>query len=158
MRLNFKLESENGKLPTKHTKVAAGIDFYAAEGGIVYPWKALKVSTGVSWKPTFDTHDFNFPIPCTIGLILQSRSGIAFNKGLEASNAGVVDVDYFSTPEKKAIIHVKLYNTGWLPKRIKIGDKICQGVLQLIPICDDIKILDSDRQSDGFGSSDKKDK
>lgn len=150
MTLNFKKETKTAKMPTKHTRVSAGIDFYSDEDKIIPAKGSAIVSTGISWKPEWD-------IPGeTVAMIIQSRSGYAFKEGIESSNAGVIDLDYFSTPEKQAIIHVKLYNHTSERFKVVRGDKIAQGVLQIVPMVDDVPCLDETRNGEGFGSSDGK--
>jgi len=160
MKYNFKQETETAKLPTRHTRVSAGVDFYADEEVYVPPGGSVIVSTGISWKPDLSTwNDLTGSMdysPYNVCLIIQSRSGLAFKEDIESSNAGVIDADYFSTEENKAVIKVKLYNHGKKRKVIYKGDKICQGVPQFIPLFDDVETLDDDRNGLGFGSSDGK--
>lgn len=156
MKYNFKKETETAKLPTRHTFYAAGVDFYSDEGVLIEPRKSAIISTGISWNP--EPFIVGTKPRYTVALLIQSRSGLAFKKGIEASNAGVIDSDYNSTKDKKAIIHVKLYNNSDIYFRVEQGDKICQGVPQLIPIFTDVKTLDHSRGSCGFGSSDEKEK
>jgi len=157
MKYNFKAETPTAKLPTRHTKVSAGVDFYSDETVYIPKRESRNVSTGISWNPmeiiTTETILLPRKIVC---LIIQSRSGVAFKISLEASNAGVIDQDYVSTKDNKAIIHVKLYNNGERNLRIDKGDKICQGVPQFIPYFDDVETLDDNRNGLGFGSSDEK--
>ncbi len=159
MKYNFKQETDTAKLPTRHTQISAGIDFYADEEVYIPPGESRIISTGISWNPKDNiTQIHRILRPNIICLIIQSRSGLAFKKDLEASNAGVIDQDYISTKENKAIIHVKLYNHGKNRRVICKGDKICQGVPQFIPYFDDVHTLDTDRNGLGFGSSDEKEK
>ena len=150
MVANFQLETETAKMPTRHTDKSAGIDFYADSATVIEPGGSAVVSTGISWHPKM------IPIGSSVVLIIQSRSGLAFKRGVEASNAGVIDSDYFSTEEVKAIIKVKLYNNSREIFTVSRGDKICQGVPHLVPNFLDVKTLDDDRAGKGFGSSDKK--
>jgi len=162
MRYNFKQETDTAKLPTRHTKVSAGVDFYADEGGFIPPGGSVIISTGISWDPDLNSFDISnlksVASTHNICLIIQSRSGIAFKEDIEASNAGVIDQDYVSTKENKAVIHVKLYNQGKRRKIVYKGDKVCQGIPQFIPYFDDVETLDDSRNGLGFGSSDKKEK
>lgn len=159
MKYNFKAETDTAKLPTRHTKVSAGVDFYSDTDVLIYPGKSETVSTGISWNPDINTYRSLDPVEKDIiCLIIQSRSGLAFKKNIEASNAGVIDQDYINTPEKKAIIMVKLYNHGNKCFQVQKGDKICQGIPQLIPYFEDIETLDDNRNGLGFGSSDGKEK
>ena len=175
MKYNFKAETPTAKLPTRHTKVSAGVDFYADESVYIPPGESGTVSTGISWNPVmeFDTgnieksnsefvnciFDLHFKQWFGLSLIIQSRSGMAFKQDIEASNAGVIDQDYVSTENKKAIIKVKLYNHGRDRFKVNHGDKICHGIPQLIPHFDDVETLDDNRNGlVGFGSSDGKEK
>lgn len=150
MKYNFKKMTKTAKLPTRHTPQSAGVDFYADEEVIIPPDSSRIVSTGVSWNP--DTEGK----PYTVALIIQSRSGYAFKHSIESSNAGVIDSDYVPHENSQAIIHGLLYNHGDKYFRVEKGDKICQGVPQIIPYFSDVETLDKDRQGKGFGSSDKK--
>jgi len=157
MNYNFKKETETAILPTRHTPVSAGVDFYADELVIIPAGEQRRVSTGISWKPGLNTLEcFNFPFTAFLALIIQSRSGLVFKYGIESSNAGVIDQDYVSNNERKAVINVMLYNHSDMVFIVNPGDKICQGVPQLIPCFDDVESLDDDRQGKGFGSSDEK--
>ena len=155
MKYNFKPETDTAKLPTRHTHVSAGIDFYSDTDVLIFPGKSEIVSTGLSWNPdTFVGSTGEYDNIC---LIIQSRSGLAFKNDIEAGTS-VIDQDYVSTPENKAIIKVKLYNFGVKCFQVQKGDKICQGIPQLIPYFYDVEILDDNRNGLGFGSSDKKEK
>ena len=159
MKYNFKAETDTAKLPTKHTQYSAGVDFYSDQTVYIPKGESRNVSTGISWNPDVDIYRSLDPVEKhIICLIIQSRSGLAFKRCLEASNAGVIDQDYVSTKDNKAIINVKLYNNGDHNLRIDRGDKICQGIPQFIPYFDDVEILDDNRNGLGFGSSDGKEK
>lgn len=153
MQFNFKKEDPCAKLPTRHTEYSAGVDFYAADEVYIPRGQSRIVSTGVSWNPVINR---KLGFPASVCLIIQSRSGLAFKEEIEASNAGVIDQDYVSNKYNKAVIKVKLYNNSKKNKRILLGDKICQGVPQLVPYFDDVVILDNNRNGLGFGSSDEK--
>ena len=154
MKYNFKAETDTAKLPTRHTEYSAGVDFYSDTDVLIYPGKSEIISTGISWKP--NTFVERFGEYENICLVIQSRSGIAFKNDIEASNAGVIDQDYVSTKENKAIIKVKLYNNSIKCFQVQKGDKICQGIPQFIPEFTDVEILDDNRNGLGFGSSDGK--
>ena len=172
MKYNFRTETPTAKLPTRHTKVSAGVDFYSDTDTLIYPGKSEIISTGISWNPDMhfiecfteemEHHSqlLNMLIHKNFGLsiIIQSRSGVAFRKDIEASNAGVIDQDYINSEENKAIIKIKLYNHGNKCFQVQKGDKICQGVSQLIPYFDDVETLDDNRNGLGFGSSDAKER
>lgn len=154
MKFNFRKETKTAKFPTRHTPYSAGIDFYSDTDIIIPAGGNGVVSTGISWNP--DTIEGQIGEDKIVCLVIQSRSGLAFRSGIEASNAGVIDQDYITTNENKAIIKVKIYNHSSKAFEVKKGDKICQGVPQLVPYFSDILNLDTDRQGAGFGSSDRK--
>jgi dUTP pyrophosphatase len=77
---------------------------------------------------------------------------MAFNFGVEASGAGVIDQAF------RGEIKVKLYNNSDRPYMITKGDRIAQGIILELPLIDVIEIQelsDSDRGTNGFGSSGK---
>jgi dUTP pyrophosphatase len=152
MKYNFKKMTPTAKLPTRHTPLSAGVDFYSDMEVDIPPMKSAIISTGISWNPDMAHTSY------TVALIIQSRSGLSFKHGIEAGNSGVIDADYIPNENEDAIIHVKLYNYSDTPFKVNVGDKIAQGVLQLIPLVEDVENLDSDRQGKGFGSSDMKSK
>lgn len=167
MKYNFKKMVPEAKLPTRHTHNSAGVDFYAAHKAVISAGGSFIISTGISWNPIMinwskDEDGLDIiknPFPnCRLTLIIQSRSGYAFKHEIEASNAGVIDQDYTPHGDEEAIIKVKLYNHGKEDFFIFIGDKICQGVPQLVPYFDDVETLDNTRNGKGFGSSDEKEK
>lgn len=165
MKYNFKRMTPTAKLPTRHTPVSAGVDFYADEDAVIYSKSSAIISTGINWNPLIlnfvknihgiDIFEEAFP-GYAICLVIQSRSGYAFRLGIEASNAGVIDQDYIPHEKENAIIRVKLYNHSKNTFYVYRGDKVCQGVPQLIPYMDDVETLDVSRYGQGFGSSDKK--
>jgi len=157
MRYNFTKETETAKLPTRHTQVSAGVDFYSDETVAIPANGRAVISTGISWNPSFNSKEsFSFPFSCFVSLIIQSRSGLAFKENIECSNAGVIDQDYVSTAENKAVINVMMHNHNSEPRHIYKGMKIAQGVPNLIPYFEDVENLDVTRDGLGFGSSDEK--
>lgn len=154
MRYNFKPMTSTAKIPDRHTAVAAGVDFYSDTDVVIPPRQSRIVSTGVSWNPSIPLFFRIFRL--RVSIIIQSRSGYSFKKDIECGNAGVIDQDYNPHGDEPAIIHVKLYNHGSERFHVKKGDKIAQGVPQLIPFFEDIESLDESRQGRGFGSSDEK--
>lgn len=133
--------------PTKSDKDSAGIDFYSAST-VTIPAKGKEiVSLGVSWNPEIVYQEGEHPV--NIWLNIRSRSGMAFNKGLELTTAGVIDQGY--TGEIKTII----YNTNNYEVKITLGDKIAQGIIEAIPVVSGVPTLsERKRGANGFGSSD----
>jgi len=121
----------------------AGMDFYSADRSYVEPGDSVILGLGIGWQVANPRPGYKYEI------MVQSRSGLAFKKGIEASNAGVVDHHY------RQEIKVKLYNHSDFRLDIFIGDRVCQGIVYELPITT-IKSVDkltpTDR-GDGFGST-----
>ena len=166
---NFKIvKGTNGKLPTMNYETDMGIDFYLAEDISIEPGQSVITDLGITWDPrkTLSQDELNgmdrsgiflkishfFSFFFKIGMVIQSRSGRAFNEGIECTNAGVIDQSY------RANLKVKLYNAGKEGKKLKTGDKICQGIIYLVPNIVGVDILSQskERGENGFGSSDKR--
>lgn len=153
MVIKFKRLNESAKLPTQAYESDAGVDLYANEAVVIPANNSAVIGTGVAWDGNsceFDTNSWEFYRLNTAYLIVQSRSGMAIKKGIEASNAGVIDQDY--TGE----IKVKLYNTTSEDFEVNVGDKIAQAIFGFKPrleIKEITEIKETERGSNGFGSS-----
>lgn len=119
----------------------AGFDFFAPKSVTIPPKSTVKIDTRVSWEP--NRHCY---------MQIQGRSGLAFNYGIEATNAGVIDENY------RGSIGIKLFNTTDIQYEIKAGDRIAQGVVIMLPKIRSMKsdsLSSSDRGTSGFGGSGK---
>ena len=99
MVVNFKKLSENACIPTRAHLSDAGIDLYACLTNpiCIPPLESRVISTEIAWEPvTVNGHS------CC--MIIKSRSGLAFNFSVEASNAGVLDRDWETNRISKASI------------------------------------------------------
>lgn len=152
MTVYFKKIYPDSVLPTwgHDDPTNAGVDLYSHDTKTISPHSFMRISTGVSWyiNPNIsDTTKEKWV------LIVQSRSGLAFNADVEASNAGVIDQGY--TGE----IYVKLINNSDIPFSISKGERIAQGLIYRLPIVKiaeltpEIEVTESKRGSKGFGSS-----
>jgi dUTP pyrophosphatase len=124
-------------IPSRAHPNDAGMDLYATKDGWILP----------KWRKAFGT-GLHIAIPAGYVGLLLSKSGLSM-EGIQSS-IGVIDAGY--TGEVKAV----LYNHGWLPKRIRKGQKITQMVIMPIitPYVDVVKSLEkTDRGDNGFGSS-----
>lgn len=125
-------------IPTRAHPADAGLDLYAAKGGIIWP-KCRKIfGTGTHAKI-----EKGF-----VGL-LTSKSGM-MAKGI--TSRGTIDSGY--TGEIRAV----LFNHSWKFVRIKPGQKITQ--LVIMPIITPVphivdKLEDTERGEGGFGSTGK---
>jgi len=86
-------------------------------------------------------------------LQIRPRSGLAAKFGITVVNTpGTIDPDY------RGEIKIIIKNTGTNLFRIKKGDRIAQGVFNLVPriICKETdELTDTDRGEGGFGSTGK---
>ena len=147
MKIRFKKMMEGATIPTygNGDDTNAGLDFYAYSPHklIVIPPRSSKVvRTGVAWEPVGG---------CKYAMIVQSRSGLAFKQGIEASNAGVIDHSY------RGEIMVKLYNHNDNEVYLEHGSRIAQGIVYNLPFVEAIEevaeLSETARGADGFGSS-----
>lgn len=124
----------------------AGLDLYALYGVTIPPGGSAIVSTGVAWDGMVLMTTFEKPL-----FKVYSRSGFAFNKSVEASNAGLIDASY------QGPIKVKLYNNSPYAVTIAKGERIAQGVVEMIPNVKPVEATGfstvTARGDKGFGST-----
>ena len=123
-----------------------GIDLYAClEKIIIIPaGGSAIVPLGIAWMP------MEIPYNHKVGAIVNSRSGLAFKQGIEASNAGVIDEQF------RGEWAVKLYNTTNKEFVIEHGMRIAQAIITVAPkyaVIEVNEIDDTSRGDRGFGSS-----
>jgi dUTP pyrophosphatase len=122
----------------------AGIDFFAClidNPIIIRPGTSAVIPTGVAWEAE---------TPRKVVLVIQSRSGLAFRFGIEASNAGIIDKGY------RGEINILLYNNGRSDYTIYNGQRVAQGIVMELPeveIEESNELSDSPRSTKGFGST-----
>jgi dUTP pyrophosphatase len=146
IKIKFKKQSENAKMPTKATEHSAGWDLYAYlhEDIFGYRFRSIPIGGRVS-------------VDCGIALEIpegfegqiRPRSGLALKEGAVCA-FGTIDSDY------RGYISVILFNLSYSPIRIENHQRIAQLVLQ--PVIDisfeEVSELSvTDRGSKGFGSS-----
>ena len=136
---------EQGQIPTfgNDDIMNAGMDFYSADRTYIEPGDSEIVGLGIGWQVSNPRSGYKYEI------MVQSRSGLAFKKGIEASNAGVVDHNY------RQEIKVKLYNHSKHRLDVYIGDRVCQGIVYQLPITtiSEVDKLTPTDRGEGFGSS-----
>ena len=123
----------------------AGLDLCACipTPVIIQPRQSVVIPIGIAWEPQSDQK-------CV--MIVKSRSGMAFNQGIEVTNAGVIDQGY------RGEFKVLLYNYGATAFTVYHGQKIAQGIIQILP---DIEVGEVEelsaslRGEQGFGSTGK---
>lgn len=134
--IKFKRLHPDAKLPTYATGGAACFDLYAA-ANVSGRYRAV-ICTGLAVE-----------VPPRKELVIRSRSGLAFNRGLHAFR-GTIDADY------RGEILVLLTAEDMLPFEIKAGERIAQATIQDAPQyrlewADELS--DTARGAGGFGST-----
>lgn len=135
--VKFKLVG--GKMPTKATPWAAGLDIHALEGGALEPGECKLFSTGVYVEvdPGFEVQ-------------VRPRSGLAL-RGITVMNSpGTIDSDY------RGEIKVMLVNHGQSEFCIESGNRIAQLVVARVEPVDVLlveELTPTQRGQSGFGST-----
>ncbi|GAA5864247.1 hypothetical protein JCM1840_006713 [Sporobolomyces johnsonii] len=130
--------SDQARIPTRGSALAAGYDLYSAEDKTVPARGQALINT-----------DLSIAIPeGTYGRIAP-RSGLAVKHSI-TTGAGVIDADY------RGIVRVLLFNLGDNDFELKAGDRIAQLILEKIvtPEPQEVASLDETvRGAGGFGST-----
>jgi dUTP pyrophosphatase len=138
MKIYVKKLTEDAYLPTRGSSNAAGLDLYSVAEVIIPPGERALVKTGISVAVEHGTY-----------FRIAPRSGLALKHGIDTM-AGVVDSDY------RGEICVILVNLSNLPFSVMKGDRIAQGIVEVIQLAEVVEVddLDStDRGANGFGST-----
>ena len=151
MKLKIQLQHPNAKAPTYGTDGAACFDLYAAQvdgfdnvGNVVYPGNPVLCDTGVA-----------FEVPVDYMLQVRSRSGLAFNHGVEAFH-GTIDSDFRGTVQ--VLLTCAYLDDDEPPVKINPGDRIAQACLIHSPrvVFEVVEQLSlTERGVGGFGSTDE---
>jgi dUTP pyrophosphatase len=135
-----KLLDERASIPRFKHAGDGGADVTSIEDITLAPGERSIVGTGMAMA-----------LPSGYACFVVPRSGLAAKNGITIVNApGLVDSGY------RGEIKVILLNTSDAPFHISVGDRIAQIVIERVesPIFMTVDSLDdSDRGSDGFGST-----
>ena len=126
-------------LPTRGSRLAAGLDLFALEEVIVLSKEGALVRTGLSMA-----------IPYNLYGRIAPRSGFSMSTGLVV-NAGVIDADY------RGEVSILFHNFNEDSVKISKGQKVAQLILEKIANLDVVEVDTLDetaRGSGGFGSTD----
>jgi dUTP pyrophosphatase len=146
MKILFAKLREDAIIPKKSYETDAGYDFYCLEDFEIYPNEYVLIDTQIAWEPS------NIPEGWLTYMQIKSRSGMGIKKGLEATNAGVIDQSY------RGSIKIKIYNFSNIFRKIEKGTRIAQGIVQLIPKLkseeiDKDELTITNRNKGGLGST-----
>ena len=143
--MDVKIKLENGCknfCPKKAHPDDAGYDLYSHIDAVLEPLSGMALPVG-----------FAMELPRGYEAQIRPRSGLAAKHHITVTNApGTVDANYRG--EVKAI----LYNLGKEPFIIQRGDRIAQMVICKLPeinLVEATKLSETDRNTNGFGSSGK---
>ena len=124
-------------MPTRAHKTDAGLDLYSPINTTLYPDDSVCIDTGV-----------HVEIPEGYVGDIKSKSGLMVNDDIVTD--GTIDCGYTGS------IRVKLFNHGFVEKRIVKGQKIAQLVIKSI-ITPELELVDelgdTERGDNGFGST-----
>lgn len=143
LSMKLKLLTPTAKIPTRATDGASAFDFYADTGGgsvSLHPRSRILVKTGVAVE-----------LPRGLELQIRPRSGLAAKRGVVA-HLGTIDSDY------RGEVGVILFNHSDAPFLINHGDRIAQGAVCMVSMCE-IEVVsalsETERGAGGFGSTGK---
>lgn len=144
-KIRIKRLSENAKLPTYGTPLAAGADLYACIDG-----DSVKIDAG----ETVLIHcGIALELPVGYVGLIFARSGIATRRGLAPANkVGVIDPDY------RGELMVALHNHSGDTATVENGERIAQLVIVPYLTADFVEsdsLDDTLRGEGGFGSTGK---
>lgn len=145
---SFKLKftkTKDVKNPIRAHETDAGIDFFVPndfEDVELKPGEDVLINSGIK-----------VIVPKGYALIFKEKSGVATKKKLTVG-ASVVDSDY------RGVVHLHLFNNGTVNQTISAGDKIVQGIVVPVSLCDLEEVSEDEYSKDetargegGFGSS-----
>lgn len=169
----------NDQLPEYQTKNAAGADFFCAEEVTIKPlWESVfsvfgnRISNAVkclagkevtaaekdsiqsAFAPTMIHTGIKANMEDDEVLELYNRSSNPKKLGLVLANGvGVIDADYYNSPDNDGEIMFAFYNVLPWAVTTKVGDRIGQGVFKKVlrPV-EGLKVKDVERVG-GFGST-----
>ncbi|EPQ59618.1 dUTP diphosphatase [Gloeophyllum trabeum ATCC 11539] len=137
-QLLIKRLSDNAKLPTRGSALAAGYDLYSAE----------KKTIPARGKALVDTQ-ISIAVPAGTYGRVAPRSGLA-SKFMIDTGAGVIDADY------RGVVFVLLFNHSDKDFQVQEGDRVAQLIIEKIQTPEVLEVDDLDetlRGAGGFGST-----
>lgn len=140
-KIVFEKIHQNAQLPKKAHPKDEGWDLFAIEDQTVDAKSSAIVKVGLKLAYLDDGY----------WIKVESRSGLAFKHDIVAFQ-GVIDTNY------RGELGVKLFNFSNIPYNIKSGDRVCQITVKYSLVDFSVewgKVVESDRGSNGFGSTGK---
>lgn len=144
MDLSF-IKTKDVKSPVRGHPSDAGIDFFIPED--------FKTTTLLPGEDILIDSGIKVIVPREYALIFKEKSGVAVKRKLTLG-ASVIDSDY------RGVVHFHLFNNGTIPQVISAGEKIVQGIVFPISLCEPKEITEDNynlnctqRGEGGFGST-----
>lgn len=144
MDLSF-IKTKEVKSPVRGHYSDAGIDFFVPED-----FESIELKPG---EDILIDSGIKVIVPRDYALIFKEKSGVAVKKKLTLG-ASVIDSDY------RGVVHFHLFNNGTVPQTISAGEKIVQGIVFPISLCEPKEITEDNynlnctkRGEGGFGST-----
>lgn len=141
IEIKFTKTNSNAKIPTRNFNIDTGFDVYSVESKVVPARGSSVIDVGLT---------FAFITP-GYWVKIEGRSGLGFKHGI-TPHPGIIDQGYRGTAG------VKLYNNTDVEYTVQEGDRIAQFVVYKnydVTMSEADAIEESDRGSNGFGSSGK---
>jgi dUTP pyrophosphatase len=143
--MEVKIKLENGCeifCPKKAHPDDAGYDLYSRIDAVLEPLSGMAIPVG-----------FAMELPSGYEAQIRPRSGLAAKHHITVTNSpGTVDANF------RGEVKVILYNLGKEPFIIQRGDRIAQMVICKLPeieLIETTELSETDRNTNGFGSSGK---
>ena len=139
--IKIQMKTEEINLPVRGDAGSAGYDFFSNE----------TITLNVGGKHLFWTNIKAYMQQNEL-LEIHIRSSLGVKHGLVLSNGtGIIDSSYYGNPDNDGNIGFRLLNLGDTPYKIKVGDRIGQGVFVKYGIVQNDKTIT--KRDGGFGSS-----
>lgn len=141
MKLKIKKLHPKAVIPKQAHKGDVGLDLSTIDSGWVFPFRRKLFRTGIAIQPEKGYE-----------MQIRPRSGLALKKGITVLNTPAT-----IEPTYRGDVGIILYNTSFLPFKVKAGDRIAQAVFKRYEEHIETEIVDeldkSVRGEKGFGSS-----
>lgn len=134
--------NSNARLPKRADPGSSGFDLFSTDNALILPGEARMIGTGLAME-----------VPIGHEVQIRPRSGLAAKNGITVLNTpGTVDASY------RGEVKVILFNTSPRTFEVKIGDRIAQAVVAIVPevtIVQVDELSSTTRGTGGFGSTGK---
>lgn len=142
LKVSYEATNDLVKEPRRKTESAAGFDFYSPVSVRIPIGGVVHIPTGIKCY-----------MPDNEYLQLSIRSGMATKGIIMAQGVGIIDADYADCEENDGNIGFTLINLSGEPYKVKVGDRIGQGIFLEYKITDDDAKYSKEVRKGGFNST-----